>query len=373
MPVIYPGQMIGIIGNDQRAFLLALEAKKMGYKVAMIVNEQLQASPLATILDASVIGDYHQYADLERLGDICQVLTYTDELLDETLLERLAQAYYLPQGSSVLSVTQDRYLERVFLDDLNINIPPSTTVVDEDDIRQGIDSIGYPCILKPIQKGFGKQYQRFIKAPADLEGIGDFLQLGSYLLESWIPNAQELSVMVTKTAQGQTTVLPVVENDYHDHQLALSLVPARIDQAVAAEIERLAQMISQHLDYVGVFGIEFFLTPDMNIYVKRIIPTPHISGNVLNRTLNFSQYEYHLKAICQLAVSDYRLNNAGVTLNIDANLQQLVKTQMKIKPDWYFNLYQVKPQVTSGFITTFGTTVAPLLEKLEAADLYHAK
>ena len=372
MPVIYPGQMIGIIGNDQRAFLLALAAKKMGYKVAMIVNAQIQETPLASILDAQVEGDPNQYADLARLGDICQVLTYTDELLDETLLEQLAQNYYLPQGSSVLSVTQDRYLERVFLDDLNINIPPSTTVVDVEDIQQGIDSIGYPCILKPIQKGFGKQYQRFIKEPADLDQLTDFLQLGSYLLESWIPDAQELSVMVAKDVQGDLTVLPIVENDYQDHQLRLSIVPARIDQTVAAEINRLANLIGQKLDYVGVFGIEFFLTPDMNIYVKRLVPTPHISGNVLERTLNFSQYEYHLKAICQLALGEARLNNAGVTLNIQAASLSLVKTQMKIKPDWYFNLYHLQDRQQFGSLTAIGAAVNPLLEKLEAADLYHA-
>ncbi len=240
MPVIYPGQTIGIIGNDQRAYMLALKAKEMGYRAAAIVTPQMQNTSFARLIDSQIDGEFNDYQTLVQLGEVSQVLTYTNELLDETVLEQLAQHYYLPQGSSVLSVTQDRYLEKVFLSDLNINIPPYATVVDVDDIQDAIDSIGYPCILKPIQKGYGKQYQRFIQQPSDLENIEAALELGTYILESWIPDAQELSVMVVKTEDGKCVTLPVIENEFEDHRLKMSLVPARINQDVATEINRLA-------------------------------------------------------------------------------------------------------------------------------------
>ncbi|AXN35302.1 ATP-grasp domain-containing protein [Latilactobacillus curvatus] len=370
MPVIYPGQTIGIIGNDQRAYMLALKAKEMGYRVAAIVTPQMQNTSFARLIDSQIDGEFNDYQTLVQLGEVSQVLTYTNELLDETVLEQLAQHYYLPQGSNVLSVTQDRYLEKVFLSDLNINIPPYATVVDVDDIQDAIDSIGYPCILKPIQKGYGKQYQRFIQQPSDLENIEAALELGTYILESWIPDAQELSVMVVKTEDGKCVTLPVIENEFEDHRLKMSLVPARINQDVATEINRLAHLIGEKLDYTGVFGVEFFLTPAMNIYVKRIMPTPHATGDVLTHTLNFSQYEYHLKAICQLAVGPSRLNNAGMTLGIQEAQRSLIQTQMKIKPDWYFNLHNVTTNQQIGSVTAIGQAIQPLIDNYEAADLY---
>ncbi|MSD83524.1 ATP-grasp domain-containing protein [Lactobacillus curvatus] len=372
MPVIYPGQTIGIIGNDQRAYMLALKAKEMGYRVAAIVTPQMQNTAFARIIDSQVDGEFNDYQTLVQLGEVSQVLTYTNELLDEMVLEQLAQQYYLPQGSNVLSVTQDRYLEKVFLNDLNINIPPYATVVDANDIQDAIDSIGYPCILKPIQKGYGKQYQRFIQQPSDLENIEASLGLGSYILESWIPDAQELSVMVVKTEDEKCVTLPVIENEFEDHRLKMSLVPARINQDVATEINRLAHLIGEKLAYTGVFGVEFFLTPAMNIYVKRIMPTPHATGDVLTHTLNFSQYEYHLKAICQLAVGPSRLNNAGMTLGIQENQRSLIQTQMKIKPDWYFNLHNVTAHQQIGSVTATGQAIQPLIDNFEAADLYQS-
>ncbi|QFP80319.1 ATP-grasp domain-containing protein [Latilactobacillus graminis] len=370
MPVIYPGQTIGIIGNDQRAYMLALKAKEMGYRVAAIVTPQIQNTAFTSLIDCQIDGELNDYQKLSQLGEVSQVLTYTNELLDEALLEQLAQQYYLPQGSNVLSVTQDRYLEKVFLNDLNINIPPFATIVDVDDIYQAIESIGYPCILKPIQKGYGKQYQRFIQQPSDLEKDAASLKLGTYILESWIPDAQELSVMVVKCKTGQIVTLPVIENEFDDHRLKMSLVPARINQDVATEINRLAHLIGDKLDYIGVFGVEFFLTPDMNIYVKRIIPTPHATGDVLSHTLNFSQYEYHLKVICQLAVGPARLNSAGMMLGVQERQRSLIQTQMKIKPDWYFNLHTVTADQQIGLVTATGQTIQPLIANFEAADLY---
>ena len=164
--------------------------------------------------------------------------------------------------------------------------------------------------------------------------------------------------------------LPVIENEFEDHRLKMSLVPARINQDVATEINRLAHLIGEKLDYTGVFGVEFFLTPAMNIYVKRIMPTPHATGDVLTHTLNFSQYEYHLKAICQLAVGPSRLNNAGMTLGIQEAQRSLIQTQMKIKPDWYFNLHNVTTNQQIGSVTATGQAIQPLIDNYEAADLY---
>ena len=108
----------------------------------------------------------------------------------------------------------------------------------------------------------------------------------------------------------------------------------------------------------------------MNIYVKRIMPTPHATGDVLTHTLNFSQYEYHLKAICQLAVGPSRLNNAGMTLGIQEAQRSLIQTQMKIKPDWYFNLHNVTTNQQIGSVTATGQAIQPLIDNYGAADLY---
>ena len=61
----------------------------------------------------------------------------------------------LPQGIDILSITQDRYMEKVFFEDQNLNTAPYAMVVNLDDVRREIESIGYPAVLKPTQKGLG--------------------------------------------------------------------------------------------------------------------------------------------------------------------------------------------------------------------------
>jgi len=79
MPVIYPGQTIGIIGNDQRAYMLALKAKEMGYRVAAIVTPQMQNTSFARLIDSQIDGEFNDYQTLVQLGEVSQVLTYTNE------------------------------------------------------------------------------------------------------------------------------------------------------------------------------------------------------------------------------------------------------------------------------------------------------
>ncbi|MCQ5137478.1 hypothetical protein NE628_14820, partial [Coprococcus eutactus] len=62
-----------------------------------------------------------------------------------------------------MEIVQDRLMERAFLDQINVNVAPYVTVNSLDDVYQSIDSIGYPAILKPIQRGIGEQSMRIVK------------------------------------------------------------------------------------------------------------------------------------------------------------------------------------------------------------------
>lgn len=368
MSTLFPGQTIGIIGDNQAAYLLGLKAKQMGYKIAALIPNT--TSPMIKIADQVIFGQYERYTALEELAQHSDVVTYTDEFIDPELLARLGENYDLPQGHEILEVTQDRYFERTFLNDLKSNVVPYVSVFDADDVRQNIASIGYPCVIKPIQKVLGNKHQKVLRSEADLAELEGFFTLGAYLMESWLDTGTALSVTAVKDTKGQVLTYPTVENQYQSENLRLSLLPARIFPEVAVEVARLTTLIGENLNYQGVFCVEFFLMPDGNLYVRRIIPKPSFFGDVLNGQQKFDQYANHLRVMCELPLAPIsELQRASVSLRLQQAQLPEVKTQLLIKPDWLFNLYFDTDNQQLGHLNINHATLQPILEKLQATNL----
>lgn len=330
-----PGQTLGIIGGGEVSFSLALQAKQMGFRVAAL--SEIPGDPLLQLADYPLSGRLDDDRNLRTLEQTSDILTYGTEHMDANRLELLHKP--LPQKTDLLSLTQDRYLEKVFLDDQNINIAPYQTVLNINDIKDGIRSIGYPSVLKPIQKGIGRNRQHIIYDVSDISSSVDYLNSGTYLLESWIPYRQELAVMAIKSADKDLYMLPIIDNVYQNHALIQSMIPAQISDPVRNEIYRIAKVISDAVNYVGVFGIEFFLTENQTLYVKRLIPNAHVIGNIFNDTLNFSMYDLHLRALFNWPMPTIRQRIGGISMTINQRQQQQLYQQITVNPDWHYHYY----------------------------------
>ena len=136
---ISPGATIGIIGGGVTAFQMANAANSMGMRTVVLAPTQTDIA--FEKADIPLVGDATDRTALKELTQLSTVMTFTDENVDGSLLAELATANQLPSGVDILTVTQDRYLEKVFLDDLNMNILPYTQVITPNDIKEAVDTI----------------------------------------------------------------------------------------------------------------------------------------------------------------------------------------------------------------------------------------
>ncbi|WP_179394909.1 ATP-grasp domain-containing protein [Lacticaseibacillus absianus] len=363
---IRPGAVLGIVGGGILAFRLVEVAKQLGCNTVVLAPDEGDIALDAA--DMALVGAAHDPAALARLAEVATVITYMDENVDAAALATLTTARQLPSGVDILSVTQDRYLEKVFLDDLNMNILPYAQVVTPSDITKAIESVGFPAILKPIQKGVGVGSQLLLRQPADVERAANLLAARPYVLEAWLDHPTEYAVTVAKS---DTTirVMPVVQTVFAAHALQASVVPASGGRAVIEEIARVARVIAEHLDYTGVFGIEFFMTASLTLYVKRVFPGPQLNGHVLLPTTGTSTYEMHLRALLGWPLPNVTLVRPGVLLPLRADDRAAALTQLQIKPDWQFQFYPANAPLI-GQVTIFGAA-ASVRQALAATDHFH--
>ncbi|WP_416353275.1 ATP-grasp domain-containing protein [Agrilactobacillus fermenti] len=372
MAFIYPMQTVGIIGGGIKSYHLALTAKQMGFRVALLTSVQ---EPVLDIVDYPTIGNPNDLQTVLDFVNGLQAVIYQDENIDPQILETIQANNNVPQGTDILSITQDRYLEKVFLDDLNLNVAPYMTVVSSADVANGLASIGYPAIIKPIQKGLSHNRQEVLYRQQDIAQSETYLSGGSAILESWVPVDQEFLIMVVKDQKQKVQLLPIIETFFDGHQLIAALVRPRINAAVAEEIQRIAHVIADKIDYCGVFGISFLKTETDNLYTQRIFPGIHLGADVYQAVLGISQYELQLRALLGWPVPEVHVRTNGAMLVILKAIEEESYTQVKIKPDWQFNYYPLAE--TPALATPIGQVIVTneiqtdLINKIKATDLWH--
>ncbi|WP_125705578.1 ATP-grasp domain-containing protein [Lacticaseibacillus daqingensis] len=363
---IRPGAVLGIIGGGVRAYRLVAVAKQLGLNTVVLASDPKDIA--LEVADMAVTGAAQDAAALARVAEVATVITYMDENVDGDALAELTTARQLPSGVDILAVTQDRYLEKVFLDDLNMNILPYAQVVTAGDITKAIESVGFPAILKPIQKGIGADQQLLLRTPEDVTRAAAVMAARPYVLEAWLESPREFAVAVAKS-EATIRVMPVVQTVFANHELQAAVVPATGGIAVTHEIERIARVIAQRLSYTGVFGVELFLAANQTLYVKRVFPGPQLSGHVLAPTAGRSLDELHLRALLGWPLPEVTVRRPGALVPLREADRAAAMTQLQIKPDWQFQFYPSGAALV-GELALFGGP-ATVQQALDATDHFH--
>lgn len=329
--------MIGIIGGGEIARMMALSAKKMGYRIGILDPEK--DCPAAQVSDWQIIAQYNNQEALMDFAMKCDVVTYEYDNIDSDLIVKMKKTVSVPQGADLLSITQDRLLEKAYLEASNINLAPYATIVTIEDIKGALDGIGFPCVLKTISERHNGKNRYILQSEEDIPKAAYLLKMGTCVLEAWIPFERELSVMVARNQANDIVVFPISENIHRNTILHESIVPARINQYVEEEVERIARAVAEKLELVGTLGIEMFITSSGTLYVNELIPRPNHSGNYSNEACTLSQYDAHIRAICGLPLPKTELISPAVMVTVLTEHQEAANVQIQLKPNWNFYYY----------------------------------
>lgn len=369
---LLPGQTIGIIGGGQLGQMIALSAKGMGFRVGILDPEE--GCPASLVSDFQIVGAYDDTRMLSRLAAQSSVITYEFENVDLSAIMEIEEEIPVPQGSNLLAVTQDRILEKDFLESININIAPYEVINALDDVKQAIDSIGFPCVLKTAKGGYDGKGQVVLYSNSDVSKCIELIDKGPCVLESWIPFTKEISVMVAENAEGQICVFPVVENIHRNNVLYQTIAPARIPSFIEEEAKRIAESIALTLQLRGVLGIEMFLTDAGGIYVNELAPRPHNSGHYSIEACAMSQFEAHVRGICNwpLSTSEPLLSEAVMVNILGEDLADTLEAIPKY-PDWHFHYYGKKEARIGrkmGHVTIMSNNIPETLEEIIQSNIW---
>lgn len=312
--VILPGKTIGIIGGGQLGRMMALSAKEMGYKIAVL--DPTPNSPCGQVSDIEITAEYSNLEAIKQLAKVSDVITYEFENIDVNALEYLDEHSYLPQGSELLKLTRNRLTEKTAIQNLGIKVAPFRLVENEEQFSEAVTKIGLPAVLKTTTGGYDGKGQVVLRSEEDFVEALELVKKQQCILEGWVPFEKELSIIVARNSNGEVSTFPIAENVHINQILHTSSVPANTSTLVIETAENYAKKVASSFHLVGVLAIELFVTEDEQVYINELAPRPHNTGHYTMEAVETSQFKQHIRAVCNLPLGNTELLKPVVMVNI---------------------------------------------------------
>lgn len=343
-------QRVGVVGGGQLAWMMGAAASRLG--IELVVQTPHATDPATVIAADPVLAAVDDVNATAELADRCDVITFENEFVDLDGLRTLEKQGVLFQPSlSSLAPLLDKYVQRCYLRDLGLPTPRFW----EWDCGQDLP-IDFPFVVKVRRHGYDGQGTFIVKDSASFESICVKLKGLALLVEEFVPFDRELAVIAARSANGEIAIYPIVETQQENQVCRLVIAPAQISLEVKAEAEAIARTLLNSLQAVGVFGIELFLTADNQLLVNEIAPRTHNSGHFTIDACETSQFEQHLRAVCQLPLGNCDLNSAGAVM---VNLLGYESAESD-----YLDKRKQLAQIDGAFVHWYGKKVSRLGRKL---------
>ncbi len=292
---------IGILGGGQLGRMLAVAASRLGHRTHIF---DPSTNPCAA--DVAHALTTAPYDDLQALRDFaaaCDVITYEFENIPTAALDVLEALCPIRPNRRALAVSQDRIAEKDFLTGLGLTCAPYARVTDAATLAAAVDKIGLPAILKTTRLGYDGKGQARIMSPDDLAPAWATMHGAESVLEGFIDFSHEVSVIAARGQDGAVSAYDPGQNVHENGILRTTTVPARLSPNQRSDAVLMAARILNALDYVGVLGVELFVTAK-GLVVNEIAPRVHNSGHWTQNGCAVDQFEQHIRAVVGLPLGD---------------------------------------------------------------------
>ena len=297
------GAVIGILGGGQLGRMLSVAAARLGFKTCIF--EPSGDCPASHVANYHFRAEYDDTQALRRFAEAVDVVTYEFENIPTAALDTIEALRLVRPGRAALAASQDRLAEKRFLQGLGLQTAPFAEVTDRPSLDLALEAVGLPAILKTARLGYDGKGQARLDSPADAEAALDAMGGAAAVLEGFVKFEREVSVIAARGADGAVAAFDPGENLHEAGILRRTIVPARLSPGQRSDAVLIAARILNALDYIGVLGVELFVTP-AGLIVNEIAPRVHNSGHWTQNACAVDQFEQHVRAVAGWPLGDGR-------------------------------------------------------------------
>lgn len=303
---------LGIIGGGQLGRMICFAAHEMGFKTIVFTDQQ--NSPASFVTNHTIVANYQDETALQKFADLVDVATFEFENIPLAPVNFLAEKTTVSPSPNVLRVTQNRILEKNFLNSIAVKTTEYAEISSLDELKENLKKFE-KAILKTATMGYDGKGQFVLKTAADAELAWNQAHNQKLILEKFCPFGQEISVMVARSAVNEIACYEPLTNIHKNGILDESIYPAKISLDLKNAAQEIAKRISEKLELVGILAVEFFVCED-ELLVNELAPRPHNSGHFSMDAAITSQFEQLVRAVVGLPLGSCEFHSSGFMKNL---------------------------------------------------------
>ncbi|MEL6927141.1 MAG: formate-dependent phosphoribosylglycinamide formyltransferase [Cyanobacteria bacterium J06600_6] len=306
-------QRIMLLGAGELGKEFVIAAQRLGNFVIAI--DRYANAPAMQVADASEVISMLSGEDLERVVQQYQpdfIVPEIEAIRTEKLAEFEQRGITVIPTAAATNFTMNRdRIRELAAGELGIRTAKYAYASTLEELVQASAEIGFPNVVKPVMSSSGKG-QSVVNSAAEVESAWSDAIAGArgdtqkIIVEEFINFEIEITLMTVKQWNAPTIFCPPIGHRQERGDYQESWQPAGISDRQTKQAEAIAALVTDALGGAGIFGVEFFITPDEVIF-SELSPRPHDTGMVTLISQNLNEFELHLRAILGLPIPKIEL------------------------------------------------------------------
>ncbi|MCW9005716.1 MAG: formate-dependent phosphoribosylglycinamide formyltransferase [Gammaproteobacteria bacterium] len=332
-PLSESATRVMLLGSGELGKEVIIELQRFGVEV--IAVDRYENAPGHQVAHRAHVIDMTDAAALRALVEkekphliVPEIEAIATDMLAEIEADGLAEV--IPTARATQLTMNREGIRRLAAEELGIPTSAYAFAESLDEMRQVIDeTVGYPCIIKPVMSSSGKGQSR-LEGADDLQPAWDYamtagrVNQGKVIVEAVVEFDYEIT-QLTVRAVGQdgkieTHFCAPVGHVQKDGDYVESWQPQAMSETALETSRRIAEQVTRALGGKGLFGVELFIKGD-DVYFSEVSPRPHDTGLVTLISQWQSEFALHARAILGLPV-DTSLRNVGASAVIYGGMDE---------------------------------------------------
>ncbi|MAE51514.1 MAG: 5-(carboxyamino)imidazole ribonucleotide synthase [Micavibrio sp.] len=305
---------LGILGGGQLGRMSALAAANLGIAVHIFTPEH--NSPASQVSSQTTVAPYNDETALKKFAQSVDIITYEFENIPVDTIRFLKTLTPVYPDEKLLEVSQDRVIEKIFLNEINIETTRWKNYQSDQSILDAFQEWkSSATIIKTTRFGYDGKGQVKVNKHDNINETVRLLN-GDKIIEDIVDFTCEISMICARDHEGNIITYGPMLNEHKNHILHLTTVPAGISQKHVHQADKMIRKIAQKIDLKGVLTLELFLTKDGRLLANEIAPRTHNSGHWSMNACLYSQFDNHIRAVCGFPVMDPQRHSDAKMLNL---------------------------------------------------------
>jgi len=309
-----------LLGSGELGKEFVIACQRLGqYIIAVDSYENAPAMQVAQAFEVIDMLDGNALDSLVEKHQPDLIVPEIEAIRTERLYDYEKQGFTVVPSAKAANFTMNRKSIRdLAAKELRVNTAPYSYATNLDELTEGVEKCGYPCVVKPLMSSSGKG-QSVIKLESDIQKAWDHAIDGSrgdlqeVIVEGFIDFDYEITLLTVTQNNGPTLFCPPIGHRQERGDYQESWQPMPMNQQRLEEAKEMAEKVTQALGGAGIWGVEFFITKDAT-YFSELSPRPHDTGMVtLAGTQNFNEFELHARSVLDLPISEIKLLKNGAS------------------------------------------------------------